>query len=238
MGYGAASRSYAAQEVVIRVYAAASLTKPMTEVIKRFEAENHAKVQPNFGPSGGLYAQITQGQPCDIYYPADWLYVEKLQKEGLLAEAAKFLREKAALIVSKSAEAKVKSVHDLSEKDVTVTIADPKAPAGIYAERALKKLGIWEKIVSGGNLKARPSSVNAVAVMVKEDQVDAGIVYVSVANQFNIKLVEVFSQELTGEIIFGVGIIKSGNQEWARKFREFVDRHIEEFVKWGWRSYE
>jgi molybdate transport system substrate-binding protein len=92
--------------------------------------------------------------------------------------------------------------------------------------------------VSGGNLKARPSSVNAVAVMVKEDQVDAGIVYVSVANQFNIKLVEVFSQELTGEIIFGVGIIKSGNQEWARKFREFVDRHIEEFVKWGWRSYE
>ena len=224
----------AAQEVILRIYAAAGLTKPMSEVIKKFEAEHYITVQPNFGPSGGLYAQIKQGQPCDLFYAADWIYIEKLYKEGVLVEVHRFLEDKVALIVSKTGETKVRNFQDLTKKGVTLAVADRGAPVGVYAERGLKKLGTWEAIVAGGNLKARPSTVNAVALIVKEDHVDAGMVYSSMAKQFKIRIVEVLSHELTGEIVFGVGITTKGNREWSRKFHEFAKSHINEFVKWGW----
>jgi molybdate transport system substrate-binding protein len=39
----------------------------MDTIIKSFQDETGATVAVNYGPSGGLYSQITQGQPCDLY---------------------------------------------------------------------------------------------------------------------------------------------------------------------------
>lgn len=44
--------------------------------------------------------------------------------------------------------------------------------------------------------------------MVKNDEVDAAIIYRSVATMYGLKYVEIFPHNLTGEIVFGVGIIK------------------------------
>jgi len=228
-----------AEEQKLHLYVAAGLKKPMDVVIENFKkAKGNVKVIVNYASSGALYAQIREGQPCDLYFSADWLYIEKIQKDQKLLEGKKFLKDCEVLIVSRTGEGKVKSVKDLTRKGVVLVIADPRAPNGAYAERALKNLGIWEQINAAGILKARPSTVHQVALMVKEDQADAAIIFRSVAKGHNLKAVETISLDLTGEIIFAAGVIKGGHEALAKEFYEFARRNVSEFAKYGWQPYE
>jgi molybdate transport system substrate-binding protein len=236
---GSAYSNARAEEYKLDLYVAAGLKKPMDVIIEKFQKENkNIKVVPNYASSGSLYAQIRAGQPCDLYFSADWIYIEKIEKDQKLAEGFKFLTDYEVLIVSRTGEGKVKSVKDLTKKGVVLVIADPQAPNGAYAERALKNLGIWDEINAAGILKARPSTVHQVALMVKEDQADAAIIFQSVAKGHGLKAVEKISKELTGEIIFAAAVIKGGDEKPAREFYDFARRHVAEFEKYGWEPYE
>ncbi|MDI6604594.1 MAG: molybdate ABC transporter substrate-binding protein [Thermoanaerobacteraceae bacterium] len=219
----------------LNLYVAAGLKKPMDEVIAIFEKETGAKVVPSYGASGGLYTQIKEGQPCDLYFSADWLYVDKLKADGKLAEGQKFLQDNLVLAVSQTGKNKVKSVTDLIKPGVIVGVSDTKAPVGVYTERALKKMNIWDKLVSSGNLKARPATVNQLAIMLQKNELDAGLIYSSVARAFDLEYVEVIPQEYTGEIIEGAAIIKGGNEKLAEEFMNTVNKNTDKFTKYGWK---
>lgn len=220
----------------LTLFVAAGMKKPMDAVIEKFKAEKGVEVIPNYGASGQLWAQIREGQPCDLYYSADWLYIEKAESEEKLTESKKFLRDNIVLVVSPSGSEKIKSLQDLTKPDISFVIADPQAPVGIYAENGLKSLELWDKV--SDSLKARPSTVNQVAIMVKEDQVDGGLIYSSVANGNDLKVLEVIDEKDTGEIVFGVGVVKGGNEELAKEFMNFAFENIDEFSKYGWKVYE
>jgi len=101
----------------IKLYAGAGLKKPMDVVIKKFEKKSGISVVPNYGPSGGLYVQIKKGQPCDVYFAADWKYIELLKKGGKITEAWKFLKDYEVLVISKTGEKKeIKSHEDLTRE--------------------------------------------------------------------------------------------------------------------------
>ena len=233
---GCSSKAETTEKKELTVFVAAGMKKPMDTVIEKFTSEKGVKVIPNYASSGGLWAQIREGQPCDLYYSADWIYIEMAQKEGKLAKAKEFLRDNIVLAISESAAEKVKSIQDLTKPGITFAMGDAQAPVGVYAENGLKSLGVWEKVT--GTLKARPSTVNQVAIMVKEDQVDAGLIYSSVANGNGLKVVQVLDQKDTGEVIFGVGIVKGGNEKLAGEFMEFALKNVDEFTKYGWKPYE
>ncbi len=220
---------------ILNLYVAASLKKPMDEVIKEFKTHYpNIEIRVNYGPSGGLYAQILQGQPCDLYFSADWMYVKKLENQGMLTKGLKFLSNKLVLVVSKTGKNKIKSVKDLIKPGIALAVADLRAPVGVYTLRALKRLGLWRKILDLGNLKARPCTVNQVAIMVKEDEVDAGFVYKSVAYAYGLKPIQILPETLTGKILYGVGFIKNGNIKLAKMFYNFLNKHIKIFYKYGW----
>ncbi|MCK8115562.1 molybdate ABC transporter substrate-binding protein [Anaerosoma tenue] len=220
----------------LSLFVAAGMKKPMDTVITEFQEETGAVVLVNYGSSGELYAQIDAGQPADLYYSADWLYIEKCADIDKVAEDRKFLRDTIVLVVSPGGQDKVASVEDLAGDDVSFVIGDPAAPAGVYAEQGLRSLGLWE-IVSD-NLVARPSTVNQVAIMVKEDQVDAGMVYSSVANGNELPVVQTLDPEDTGEIVFGAAVIDGGNEDLARAFMDFASERVEVFTAYGWEAYE
>lgn len=216
------------------LFVAAGLKKPMDQVIAIFEEETGIKVVPNYGPSGGLYTQIEEDQPCDLYFSADWSYIEKLEESDRVAKAEKFLLDHEVLVVSKSGQSKVTCIEDLLTPGIAVGVCEPTAPGGFYAETALKNMGMWDDLVASGNLKARPSTVNQLALMIAEDELDAGLNYSSVTTLNGQKAVEVIPLEYTGDIIFGASILKGGNEELAQKFLETAFANIDEFTVYGW----
>lgn len=223
----------------LNLYVAAGLKKAMDVVVDKFSKANGNVVFPNYGPSGGLYAQIIKGQPCDLYYSADWMLIEKLKGKQLVIEGKKILKDVIVLVVSKTGEKKgIRTFADLTKEGVVLSIADPRAPVGKYAEKGLRHLGLFDTIVAKGNLKAKPSTVNQVAIMVEKDQVDAGLIFRSVANMYRLNQTAAMGFDATGDISFGAALIKGGNEDLARKFLTFSIKHIGEFTKYGWQPYE
>jgi len=220
----------------LNLYVAAGMKNAMDRVIATFQEETGATVAVNYGPSGGLYAQIEQNQPCDLYFSADWLYIEKIEEIGKLEKSNKFLTDNLVLVVSETGQSKIASLEDLSKPDVVMVMADPQAPVGVYSKNSLVNMGLWEKVSQ--NIKAMPSTVNQVAIMVKEDQADAGIVYSSVANGNELEIVEVIDSKYSGEIIFGTAIIKEGNTELAEAFATHAINNVAVFEEYGWKIYE
>lgn len=225
-----------ADEQPFHIYAGAGLKKALDPIVAKFHQPGVVPLV-NYGPSGGLYAQIVQGQPCDIYFSADWRYIVKLQDQGRLVEGTKLITDEVVLVVSETGAAKVKSVADVKTKGVVLSVADHRAPVGHYAEQGLKKLGIWDDILAAGTLKARPTTVNQVAILVRGDEVDAGLIFRSVAKMYGLSPVDVLA-DVGGEIVFGVAILKGGNVPLARKFLALAKDNIGEFTKFGWRPYE
>lgn len=227
--------SESSRENGLRMFAAAALEKPLSVVIAKFQKCKHVPVVPNYGASGSLYGLIKRGEPCDVYYSADWNYIEKLKQEHRLITAKRFLTTNAVLVVSEAAKSKIGSILDVIRDDVRMAISSPEAPIGSYSERAFKELGLWNAINAKGSLLARPASVHSVARMVKQGDVDAGIVFSTVAKAFELNEVETLSSELTGEIVFGIGVLRGANGELAQKFMDATIHHIDEFLILGWR---
>ncbi len=65
---------------------------------------------------------MQRGSPCDVYYPADWNYIEKLEQENRLVTAKRFLTTNAVLVVSEAAKSKIRSIADIVHDGVTVAI--------------------------------------------------------------------------------------------------------------------
>jgi molybdate transport system substrate-binding protein len=222
----------------LNVYVAAGLKKPMDVVIAKYTNTTGITVIPNYGPSGGLYTQISQGQPCDLYYSADYNLIEKLQNEGKVAAAEKFMKEFVVMTVSKTGKEKgITTAANLTKKDIVVAVADPSAPVGVYSENVLKNLGLWDQLNAMGNIKTRPGTVNQVALMVQSNEVDAGFTYSSTAVLYGLETAEKYGYDQSGEIVFGDAIIKGGNEAGAKAFRDFVRQNSNEFTKYGWELY-
>lgn len=222
--------------VWLNAFVAGVLEKPMESINALFQKAHGIAVAPNYGASGWFYELIKKDHPCDVFFPGDWFYAEKLQDEGRLLTATRFLKTSAVLVVSETGQQKVRSANDLANEGTTLAIANPGAPIGVYSARALKRMGLWDTILSRGNLKARPSAVNGVANMVKTNQVDAGIVFKPVAIAFGLREVQTLPKDLTGDIVFGACTLRGRNEGWSKRFTDFAREHVKAFVEHGWET--
>src|SRR5688572_21576715 len=68
----------------ILVAAAASLTDALKEVTAAYHAKSTHKVNFNFGASSTLARQIEEGAPVDIFFSADLVQIDNLDKNGRL----------------------------------------------------------------------------------------------------------------------------------------------------------
>ena len=224
------------EPAVWNMYVAAGMKKPMDVVASKFMEQTGDEININYSSSGALFSQIEQGQPCDLYFTADWVYVEKMEEKGLVESATKFLSDNTVLVVSESAKDKIKSIDDLTQDGITLTICDPSAPVGMYAEKGLKARGLWENVEN--KIVSRPSTVNQAAIMVLQDEVDAALIFSSVATANGLTPIDVMSSEDTGEIVFATVTVKGGNTAIADEFTAFALENVAEFEKYGWKAYE
>ncbi len=159
------------------VSAAASTQDAVAEIARRFTSRTGAAVDINVGSSSALANQILQGAPADVYLSANRQWADAVRQAGLAAKETILLTNKLVLVVPAGNPAGVHSPDDLlSPRVERIAVAGESAPAGIYAERALRSLGLWERIVGQGRI-VRGSDVRATLSYVQRGEVQAGVVY-------------------------------------------------------------
>jgi molybdate transport system substrate-binding protein len=222
----------------VLVFAAASLTDSLQEIARKYQSETGASVSFNFGASSILARQIQEGAPADIFFSADEVKMDALEKRGMLAKGSRRTRlsNTLAIIVSRDQGAPVRSPADLAEaRFQRIALADPKTvPAGIYASEYFKKLGLWERIAP----KVIPvDNVRAALAAVESGDADAGVVYkTDAALSAKIKTAFLVPQKEGPDIRYPMALLKdAGNAREGEKFLKFLesDRAGAVFEKFG-----
>lgn len=208
-----------AAEIV--VFAAASLSESLRDIGTAYEKEHGDRIKFNFGASNLLARQIEEGAPADIFFSADDLKMDALQKKGLLSEGTRRdrLGNSLVIVVAKGNEVTVSTVQDLAGPAVRrVALAEPASvPAGIYAKAYLTEKRLWEQVEK----KVIPTeNVRAALAAVESGNVDAGIVYkTDAAISKKVKVAVDVPASEGPRINYPVALLKESKQgEASRKF--------------------
>ena len=172
----------------LRIAAASDLKFALTALCQTFTKTTGQAVDLQFGSSGNLARQITQGLPLDIFLSADEALVLSLFDGGFAPDkGALYATGRIALLVPKNSafqlpknEAEARLTLQNQLKTIRkFAIANPEhAPYGRAAKEALQNLGLWEqlqpKLVLGDNISQATQFVTSGAAQ-------AGITALSLA---------------------------------------------------------
>jgi molybdate transport system substrate-binding protein len=153
---GLAAAAARADDVSVAV--AANFTAAAKDIAAAFEKQSGHHVALSFGATGGLYTQITQDAPFEVFLAADEARPKKAVAEGFAVADSLFVYAVGKLVLwSKSADA-VKGEASLKSASVNkIAICNPTAaPYGAAAVATMQKLGVYDalkpKLVEGADI--------------------------------------------------------------------------------------
>jgi molybdate transport system substrate-binding protein len=189
--------------------AAASTKDAVEELAALFEKQTGTRVLVSSGPSNALATQITAGAPADLFLPANEKWALYVKEQGLAAEATPLLTNGLALIVPRGNRAQVRSPTDLAGRRVKrVALAGENVPAGIYAEQALRELGLYDLLIEADKI-VRGQDARVTLSYVARGEVEAGIVYDTDARiEKNVIVVDRFDPKSYDPIVYALVQIK------------------------------
>jgi molybdate transport system substrate-binding protein len=219
-GSGTAS----SEKTKLTISAAASLKDAMDEIQKTYNIE-HPEIELtfNFGGSGALQQQISQGAPVDLFLSAAEDKFQLLVNDKMIAkeDAIRLAGNKLVLIAPKDSQ--IPSFNALADEAIQkVALGIPETvPAGAYGRQSLQNMGLWEK-VEPKTVYAK--DVRQVLSYVETNNVDAGLVYQTDALVSNkVKIVEEAKENTHQPIIYTASVLKnSKHRKEAKAFLAFL----------------
>ena len=162
----------------LTVFAAASLADVLEPLGEQFESERDVDLRISFGGSTSLSQSIRRGAPVDVFISAGDGPMDHLESAQLLVDGSRvdIAGNALVLVVPVDSSAGISGPHDLLRDDVSrFSTADPQfAPAGVYAQQAFERMGLWDdlqpKLLLG-------SSVRNALVYATSGTADAAVVY-------------------------------------------------------------
>lgn len=226
------------EKVELIISAAASLKDAM-DVIQKNYKEVHPEVTLtfNYGASGSLQKQISQGAPVDLFFSAAEDKFDLLVEKGMIAKEDRvdLLKNSLVLVAPKGSQL-IKDFSDLTKSEVNkISIGIPETvPAGKYAKESLVKTGIWKDIEKK---VVYAKDVRQVLSYVETKNVEAGIVYKTDALVSNkVDIVAEADPATHIPIVYPAGVIKdSKNYNAAKEFYEYLqtDDALKVFEEYG-----
>ena len=172
-GSGASSGQAEASRVT--VFAASSLTQAFVAMAEELEKDSpDTVIRFNFGSSSDLATQLEQGARADVYASADEANMTRVIDAGLVeGEPSVFVKNKLEILVAAGNPEAIRSLEDLENSDLVLSLCNEECPAGKYAAEALAKAGVSVKPDS------LETEVRAVVTRLQVGEADVGIVYAS-----------------------------------------------------------
>jgi len=217
-----------ARAQAVTMFAAASLTDAMKDVSAKWVEAGHQPLRLSFGSSSTLARQIEQGAPANVFASADEKWMDYLAEKKLIAGGTRksLLGNELVLVVGadKPKRVTIDKGFDLASllgASGRLATGDPAhVPVGIYAEQALKKLGLWDGIAAR---LARTEDVRAALLLVERGEAPAGIVYATdAAVSKSVMIAGTFPADSHDPVSYPFAVTKSGDTPEARAFLDFL----------------
>ncbi|NEQ46903.1 MAG: molybdate ABC transporter substrate-binding protein [Leptolyngbya sp. SIOISBB] len=211
--------------VELTVSAAASVQDAMRDIQVAYqEATPQVTITYNFGSSGSLAQQITQGAPVDVFLSASPMWMDDLESKGeIMAGSRQNLLQNAMTLVVPKHATDMASFQDLStDRARKIAMGEPESvPAGQYAKEVLAALDIFEAIQPK---LVFAKDVRQVLAYVETGNVDAGLVYATDA-QVSDRVQAIATAPATSHapIIYPLAVVQDSDEtEAAQAFVEFL----------------
>lgn len=218
----------AARAQELTVFAAASLTDAMKDVSAQWAQAGHQPLRLSFGSSSTLARQIEQGAPANLFASADEKWMDYLADKQLIAADTRkdLLGNDLVLVVSADKPQHVTigpgfNLLALLGPNGRIATGDPAhVPAGIYAEQALRKLGLWDAVSPH---LARTEDVRAALLLVERGEAPAGIVYATdAAASKAVMIAGTFTADSHDPVSYPFAVTKSGDTQEARALMTYL----------------
>jgi molybdate transport system substrate-binding protein len=208
---------------ILRVAAASDLQAALPALVERYRRAHPVDVQPAFGSSGQLAAQIRQGAPFDLFLSADLAFVRDLAADGTVQPESvrPYTRGALVLAVHPEAGAAIAGLADLARPEVkAIALANPDfAPYGQAGRQALERAGLWDTVHAK---VVRAETVRQALQFVETGNAEAGLVGRAIAAAPGVRVIDV-DPALYDPIIQGLGIVaEAPHAEEARAFADFL----------------
>lgn len=224
---GAVAETTGTSDPVI-LFAAASTTNAMTDIIDVYTEHSQRKVVTSFASSSTLAKQIDNGAPAHIYLSANIKWMDYLEQKHLIAPGSRIdlLGNRIVLIAPlEGAVGKidVKPGFPLNEAlgDGRLAMGDPDhVPAGIYGKQALGFLGVWDHVKA----KLAPmKDVRAALALVERGEVPLGQVYATdAAISKKVRVVGAFPVDSHPPIVYPLAVIAGQGNPDVKRFMDFL----------------
>jgi len=217
-----------ARAQALTVFAAASLTDAMKDVSALWVKAGHEPPRLSFSSSSTLARQIEQGAPVNVFASADEQWMDYLVKRNLIASDTRrsILGNDLVLIVPAThpVHVTIGSGFDLAQMlgpDGRLATGDPAhVPVGIYAEQAMRKLGLWDTVAP--RLAAAPD-VRSALLLVERGEAPVGIVYgTDAAVSKAVAVAGIFPDSSHDPVTYPFAVTKGGDNAEARAFLTFL----------------
>jgi molybdate transport system substrate-binding protein len=171
-----------------------------------------------------LAQQIDAGAPIDVFISADTINMDRLLKKKLIRpETVTNLARNRLVVIYPLKSKPIKSFGDLLSTDKIVVGNPATAPVGTYSEQALRRAGVWDKLMSAERIIFADSVRQALDYVVQAD-VDAGMVYATDAKvSKNVVLGFVVPVDFTEPIIYPMALVnESKHLQLGKTFIDFL----------------
>jgi molybdate transport system substrate-binding protein len=218
----------AARAQQLTVFAAASLTDAMKDVSVQWTAAGHKPLRLSFGSSSTLARQIEQGAPANLFASADQKWMDYLAGKQLIAADTRkdLLGNELVLVVPADHPRQITIAPGFDLLAILgpnghLATGDPAhVPVGIYAEQALRKLGLWDAVAPR---LARAADVRSALLLVERGEASAGIVYATDAAASKAVMVAgTFPANTHDPIAYPFAVTKAGDTPAARALLTFL----------------
>lgn len=239
-GSGSASSAPAGEPVEITVFAAASMTETIDQIIEAYKTvAPNVTVIPTYESSGTLLAQIKEGADCDLFISAAQKQMNAL--DGSLKDDAdknpdgldmidastriNLLENKVTLVVPEGNPKGIESFDQLAEHlksgDILLAMGSSDVPVGQYTQKIFSFYGLEEDALNTAGVLTYGSNVKEVTTQVSEGTVDCGVIYATDAASAGLTVVDSATAEMCGQVIYPAAVL-SGSQHPAEA-KAFLD---------------
>jgi len=210
-----------ASESTLIVFAAASVADSVEATCQEFTNRYDIKVRVNRAASSTLAKQIISGAPADLFFSANSQWMDRLEQENLIDPKSRIDLIANKLVIVRRVSVDQGHSPPAAMTDIQLLLKRPferiaigdweHVPAGMYAQQALNKLGLWDQV----NAQLVPCmDVRAALRLVEIGEADLGIVYLSDAKQSSkVTVISHIPDDTHDPIRYPVGICRNASEK-------------------------